>query len=370
MIGAKAGRSSERGQGLILAALGMAVLLGFTAMAVDVGLFLHDRRSLQNAADAASLAGVPFLPNNPGAAEAAARQWAANNGINLEEITAVEFADGNTLIRVRVQRDVPAMFARVLGFANFEAHAVAAAQIGSMNGVTGLAPFGVLEGAVQYCSLPPPVGCLSTLKYDVNDTGATIGDLDFDGDGGGANEVNEMIKGGNQNPLCSINEPSPPPGCPTGEGQKPGNSTGQIRDAINWRISQTTSQCDTLGEVVGPDTNSDGRPEIVSQCNPWSKAAADTDGDGGTCDNLPGGIGSCRILAIPVIQGNELPAPSQDVTNVKFALFWLEPFESGKCSGNKCEVRGYFIDAEVSVNGLLGDLDPENNPFVVFKLVE
>ena len=48
----------EFGQGLVLAALAMVVILGFAAMAIDVGLFLHERRELQNAADAAALAGV------------------------------------------------------------------------------------------------------------------------------------------------------------------------------------------------------------------------------------------------------------------------------------------------------------------------
>ena len=40
----------EFGQGLVLGALAMVVILGFAAIAVDVGLFLHERRDLQNAA--------------------------------------------------------------------------------------------------------------------------------------------------------------------------------------------------------------------------------------------------------------------------------------------------------------------------------
>ncbi len=214
--------SGERGQGLILAALGMTVFLGFVALAVDGGLYLHERRQLQNAADAATLAGVVFLPGDTAAAEKAARDWAANNGMEPDEIAAVEFQHSNTLIRMRVQRDVPAVFARVLGFINFKVHASAAAQVGSISGVTGLAPFGVLEGAVNYCDTPPPLDCLVTLKYDVKNSGATIGDLDFDGKGGGGQELFTLIKGGNRIPVCSVNEPSPPPGCQTIEPQKNG----------------------------------------------------------------------------------------------------------------------------------------------------
>ncbi len=366
--------SGERGQALLPFAFGMMAFLGLVALVVDGGIYLYERRQLQNAADAAALAGVVFLPGSTAAAEEAAREWAANNGMDPDEIAAVEFENGNTLIRMRLQRDVPAVFARVLGFIDFEVHASAAAQIGSVSGVTGLAPFGVLEGAVNYCDAPPPVDCLVTLKYDVNNTGATIGDLDLDGQGGGGQELAKLIKGGNMIPVCSIYDPSPPPGCQSMEPQKTGNTTGKIREGINWRIDQTTAECDTIAEVVGPDVDGDGRLEIVTECNPWNRAASDTDGDGGTCDNLPGGIGSCRLLAIPVIRGEEdgsFPPPNEAVTNVKFALFWLEPFENGgQCSGNHCEIKGYFIDAEVSVNGLLGTLDPENNPFVVSKLTE
>ncbi len=47
-------RRGESGQTLILFVLALGVLLGFVAMSVDVGLILHERRSLQNAADAAA----------------------------------------------------------------------------------------------------------------------------------------------------------------------------------------------------------------------------------------------------------------------------------------------------------------------------
>ena len=49
--------NSERGQMLILFVLALGVLMGFTAMTIDVGLIYVQRRKLQNAADAAALAG-------------------------------------------------------------------------------------------------------------------------------------------------------------------------------------------------------------------------------------------------------------------------------------------------------------------------
>jgi Flp pilus assembly protein TadG len=56
---------SERGQILVLLAVGFVVLLGFVALAVDGGMVLLDRRSSQNAADAAALAGAYKLARNP-----------------------------------------------------------------------------------------------------------------------------------------------------------------------------------------------------------------------------------------------------------------------------------------------------------------
>jgi len=373
-------RRGERGQALVLFVMALAVLMGFTAMTIDVGLFLRERRNLQNAADAAALAGVLELPQSPAAAQLRAQEWAVQNGIDGTDGRQVESITVPQPDRIEVtiaRPSTPFIFGRVLGLTSVDIRARAVAEVGSVTGTLGLTPFGVLENAVNYCTylqvtqVSPPASCVTTLKYDVNDVGANIGDLDFDGTGGGANELNEKIKGGNEDPLCSINEP-PLPGCSTTVPGKPGNSTGQIRDAINWRISNTTVHCDTVSEVVGPDTDGDGVPEVRSGCNPWGGAAGpDSDGDGGICDNInwtDGTRGSCRLIAIPII--DVLPGGSVDATNLGFALFWLLPLQGGQCSGNNCNIRGYFINAEVSVTGLIRALDPASTPFVAHRLVE
>ena len=58
-------KSSESGQILILLALGIVALLGFTALAIDGGAIFFDRRSAQNAADSAALAGAYELAHDP-----------------------------------------------------------------------------------------------------------------------------------------------------------------------------------------------------------------------------------------------------------------------------------------------------------------
>lgn len=62
------------------------VLLGFTAMVVDAGIVYWHRRLLQNAVDAAALAGAARLPGNPSAAIQAAIAYAQNNGLGPDEI--------------------------------------------------------------------------------------------------------------------------------------------------------------------------------------------------------------------------------------------------------------------------------------------
>ena len=62
----------EGGQTLLIFVLALTVLLGMTAMAIDVGLLFEDRRHMQNTADAAALAGVAELPGNPAAAKSQA----------------------------------------------------------------------------------------------------------------------------------------------------------------------------------------------------------------------------------------------------------------------------------------------------------
>ena len=60
-------RSAQRGQTIVIFALALLALMSFAALAFDVGQMLIDRRSQQDAADAAALAGARFLvdPANP-----------------------------------------------------------------------------------------------------------------------------------------------------------------------------------------------------------------------------------------------------------------------------------------------------------------
>jgi len=74
----------EKGQTLVLTALCMSAMLGFMALALDVGVLFRTRRSLQTAADAAALAGAADYLYNQSAssAQAAGCAAAAKNGFS------------------------------------------------------------------------------------------------------------------------------------------------------------------------------------------------------------------------------------------------------------------------------------------------
>jgi hypothetical protein len=69
------GRTGERGSVAVLVALALAVLLGFAALVVDVGLLWAVRAEAQTAADAAALAGAARLADGPAGTVAAVRHY-------------------------------------------------------------------------------------------------------------------------------------------------------------------------------------------------------------------------------------------------------------------------------------------------------
>jgi Flp pilus assembly protein TadG len=94
----------EQGATAIIVALVMFVLLGFAALAIDIGHLFVARNELQNAADAAALAGARFLYNddgtavNTGANQIAYDAATANHsetGSGLEVAVEVDWTGGN-----------------------------------------------------------------------------------------------------------------------------------------------------------------------------------------------------------------------------------------------------------------------------------
>lgn len=90
--------SSEKGQILVLLALVLLGLLGFTALAIDGGMIYADRRYMQSAADATSLAGAGEIGANIEALSMKSAEWSCadlTSAINAGYSTAINKADAN-----------------------------------------------------------------------------------------------------------------------------------------------------------------------------------------------------------------------------------------------------------------------------------
>jgi len=125
----------EDGSVTILVALSMTVLMGFAALSVDIGMLYNQKREVQNAADAAALAGAMSLPN-ANLAKSIAKSAAAKNLLQDTSLDTISYSivpvtpyDGNkTEIEVIVTRKVKTIFAQVLGIADSEVSARAVAK--------------------------------------------------------------------------------------------------------------------------------------------------------------------------------------------------------------------------------------------------
>lgn len=283
-------RKEEKGNVLIIVALGMIVLLGMAALVVDVGALYGTRRQAVNAADAAALSGA--LEGNEQHAENRARQYALEN--NEANLVGVEFtypgqgqgdSDFRT-ITVLVSREVSFSFARVLGFENSTVHAMASAQQGPGNGIV---PVGLIGNPcdcgtgenIHDCGCSPAdhvyggeCGCKEGYEKtiwkiikednDGNIVCAKPGDrlilkedhpfdgalqspgnfnfLQLPGSGPGANVLRKDFAGGYDGPLSSV-EPGEPVDTKTG-------SVVSIKGAIEDRMAVSNNQlCYTLEDL-------------------------------------------------------------------------------------------------------------------------
>ena len=106
---------NEQGYVAILVALLVAtIMLPLCAMAVDVARWYVEVERLQNAADAAAMAGVTYMPDDLVSARAAAVAAAGRNGFPASSVTAVAGALP-TQLRVTITSTVKNSFATAFG---------------------------------------------------------------------------------------------------------------------------------------------------------------------------------------------------------------------------------------------------------------
>jgi Flp pilus assembly protein TadG len=321
---------SETGQALILFVLAMTVLIGFVAMTLDVGQYMYARQHMQNGADSAALAGVAELPASPDNATSEARTYALQNGLqnsDIQSITVSTTHSTNDTITVKLNTPFYWNFAQVLGLLHTTVVAQAGAGVGSPASDNGLAPWSVVDSAINWNGGP------TVLKYDSNNpqTG-NFGSLAIDGNG--AATYKSTIENGSAASLCAQGQP----GCsdPTAT-TEPGNLIGPTKTGVDYLISNTNSACDTFAEVF--KQRSDGTYSLTDRCNRWA----------GVTD-------SKRVVLVPVISG--LCNGKCTVTILYFAMFFINSLDT--CTGHNCQVTGQFAKVVTDTNGVNGSFDPHN----------
>ena len=342
---------SESGQVLVLFVLLIPVLLGMAALALDLGSYSAERRTLQNAADAISLAAAQELPDQ-GEARATALDWASDYGYSAADVTietlAASASNPNPSVRVTISRTHQFAFMRALGVSQASVQASAKSVKTSPGGLGQVVPWAITEAARDGTDPGDSV----TLKYDSH--GVTTGNFAaIRLDGNGASTYLDSLEDGSSSLVCSssatnCSDTSPVctgSVCPT----ETGNMVGSTRTGVDYRIDNTDAHCDTFAEVFSEQP--DGEYAMDPDCNPW----------------IEGGYASLRVIALPVI--SSLCNGTCDVTITGFSIFWLDGYGSGHCTGSACEIAGRFISADVTMGALIGRYDASSLVHFV-RLVE
>lgn len=121
---------AHRGQVLVLLAVGSVILIGFLALAIDVGYLLSQRRGVQNAADAGALAvAVAMLKGEQNAAvlTSTAAYYAEQNGYAVTPTVTPDFPGKK--VTVELTYDVPKFFLGVVYSGRWQTRASAVASV-------------------------------------------------------------------------------------------------------------------------------------------------------------------------------------------------------------------------------------------------
>jgi Flp pilus assembly protein TadG len=163
-------KRNESGQSLVIIALAMVAIIGMVALVMDGGYAYLERRRVQNAADAAALAGARGLikPESEITIREMIDEYAVRNGIsNPSTNIRAYFVDAanqivpnthqqvgsnnNTVpstasgVVVQATEHHATFFARLIGFPNMTVSAVAQAGLEAAGPTTGMAPIAVKE---------------------------------------------------------------------------------------------------------------------------------------------------------------------------------------------------------------------------------
>jgi len=268
-------RANEKGSAIVLFALLLTVLAGFSALVMDIGQLVVVRQKLTNVADAAVLSGAKLLPD-AARAEQEAIYYAELNGVARDDVD-VSTTSSNR-ISVTLHGLAEYGFARILGIDRQNVTVSAEALIGAIKSVKGALPLGIVNSDFVYGE-----------TYHLKVGSHTSGDDSYNGNyhaialgGTGSSTYEDNLKYGYQGN--------------TEIGQtvetEPGNMVGATRQGMEYRLS----------------------------LDPHS-----------TYDNIA--YGSSRLLLVPIVDTFQVSGRTE-IRIVGLAAFFLEDYRgSGEIVG-------------------------------------
>jgi Flp pilus assembly protein TadG len=128
-------RRAERGSVAVVVAILLPMILGIAGLVITVGSWYETQAQLQNAADAAALAGAQYLPNSPSSADTAAQTLAADNVSGATATPVTPYNGNSNEIQVSVSEPGATWFVSILGISapTITATAVAESTQGTGN---------------------------------------------------------------------------------------------------------------------------------------------------------------------------------------------------------------------------------------------
>lgn len=353
-------RKGERGSILATAALSMTSLLLGVGLCVDISRFYLTKTELQNAVDAASLAGASALNSTPGGVTEATNR--AVRAMNSHQFNKVMLNIPREKVQFAVNLNGPYMsessattaakdirFVRVTTPDVSVAVTFASLVLGSQKTMKATATAGLSIPINSYCNFIP----LSVIDYDVPMTPgnvytirASTGESPSPGNyqilavaGPGGNEVEYGIGGGVD--ACAE------PGAVYSVDTKPGLTSGKVRKGINTRFDDYQGTNLSPSEYP-PDTN-------VKESITYKQY---TDGSPMQEPRNPGVYGR-RIVLIPIVKLAEYDQGRNTVKFNRFGAFFLKTKVGG---GNGGTLEAEYIEDRIVVgkgrynpNGPVGD---------------
>jgi Flp pilus assembly protein TadG len=177
---------NEHGQSMVLTLVFLVVLMGMSAMVLDVGSWYRAHRSAQSTADASALAAAQGLTDTALATNLA-QSYANKNGGGIASSGGITFSTKwmtNDTVAVKVSRPAPGIFARLFGFGSVTVTGRASARAYNVSAARYVAPI-----VVHYKH--PLLNCTPSVHPTCNptfgqSTTLTLSDIHQPGGGSGS----------------------------------------------------------------------------------------------------------------------------------------------------------------------------------------